>query len=40
MEGQPVQRPWAYEQVWCTFEDQPAGLQGGGEQTLKREVAT
>ena len=40
MEGQPVQRPWAYEQVWCTFEDQPAGLQGGGEQALKREVAT
>lgn len=31
MEGQPVQRPCACEQLGCTFEDQPAGLQGGGE---------
>lgn len=40
MEGQPVQRPWACEQLWCTFEDQPAGLRGGGERALKTEVAT
>ena len=31
VEGQPVQRPCACEQLGCTFEDQPAGLQGGGE---------
>lgn len=31
MEGQPVQRPCACEQLGCTFEDQPSGLQGGGE---------